>query len=454
LQTTTITSTSTSTVYSDGKVREQASKQLASPPHRPHTQFPRHHPPPPTRHDPGSAKAIANRIKAKGLQKLKYYCQLCNKQCRDDNGFKCHLTSEAHLRQMEVFGQNPRRVIEDFSSQFLKAFLEHLKRTHPFSRVEANHVYNDFISDREHVHMNATKWTSLTEFVKWMGREGICKVDETEKGWFIKLVREEDPMERKKREREEAEKESDERHLKALRAQAAKAKKAREENGGVDEDGFGDEVRHAVQLDGLKDVTVTVKDGRREKDRRVLRSTEVFASDKNDKKETQHREPKREKPKSNVELLMEREMAKKQAAASAAADGMAAAAEAEKREKDAPTPWLCKGIVVKVVSPSLKEHGYWKKKGVVVKVSDGGFLAEIEMLNSGDVVRVDQAELETVVPGVGKAVMVVKGRHRGKQGTLKSIDEARYGALIGGLSADQGADVFLEYEDFSKLSSS
>ena len=105
---------------------------------------------------------------------------------------------------MEVFGQNPRRVIEDFSSQFLKAFLEHLKRTHPFSRVEANHVYNDFISDREHVHMNSTKWTSLTEFVKWMGREGICKVDETEKGWFIKLVREEDPMERKKREREEA----------------------------------------------------------------------------------------------------------------------------------------------------------------------------------------------------------------------------------------------------------
>jgi DNA/RNA-binding protein KIN17 len=80
--------------------------------------------------------------------------------------------------------------------------------------------------------MNSTKWTSLTEFVKWMGREGICKGRRDGEGWFIKLVREEDPMERKKREREEAEKESDERHLKALRAQAAKAKKAREENGG------------------------------------------------------------------------------------------------------------------------------------------------------------------------------------------------------------------------------
>jgi hypothetical protein len=174
-------------------------------------------------------------------------------------------------------------------------------------------------------------------------------------------------------------------------------------------------VRHAVQLDGLKDVTVTVKDGRREKDRRVLGRPRCLRAIKR-QEGTQHRETKREKPKSNVELLMEREMAKKQAAASAAADGTAAAAVAEKREKDGPTPWLCKGIVVKVLSPSLKDHGYWKKKGVVVKVSDGGFLAEIEMLNSGDVVRVDQAELETVVPGVGKAVMVVKGATAASKG--------------------------------------
>ena len=37
-------------------------------------------------------KAIANRIKAKGLQKLRWYCQMCEKQCRDENGFKVHLS--------------------------------------------------------------------------------------------------------------------------------------------------------------------------------------------------------------------------------------------------------------------------------------------------------------------------------------------------------------------------
>ena len=30
----------------------------------------------------GTPKDIANRMKAKGLQKLKFYCQMCSKQCR------------------------------------------------------------------------------------------------------------------------------------------------------------------------------------------------------------------------------------------------------------------------------------------------------------------------------------------------------------------------------------
>jgi hypothetical protein len=38
--------------------------------------------------------------------------QMCGKQCRDENGFKCHLSSEGHKRQMEIFGQNPKRIIE------------------------------------------------------------------------------------------------------------------------------------------------------------------------------------------------------------------------------------------------------------------------------------------------------------------------------------------------------
>jgi hypothetical protein len=63
------------------------------------------------------------------------------------------------------------------------------RRSHPASRVSAKVVYNEFIADRNHVHMNSTRWLTLTEFVKHLGREGKCKVEETEKGWFITLIR-------------------------------------------------------------------------------------------------------------------------------------------------------------------------------------------------------------------------------------------------------------------------
>lgn len=35
-----------------------------------------------------------------------------------------------------------------------------------------NIVYNEYISHREHIHMNSTQWETLTDFTKWLGREG------------------------------------------------------------------------------------------------------------------------------------------------------------------------------------------------------------------------------------------------------------------------------------------
>lgn len=36
------------------------------------------------KHEFLTPKAISNRIKSKGLQKLRWYCQMCQKQCRDE----------------------------------------------------------------------------------------------------------------------------------------------------------------------------------------------------------------------------------------------------------------------------------------------------------------------------------------------------------------------------------
>lgn len=129
----------------------------------------------------GTTKWVANKMKSKGLQRLRWWCEICQKQCRDANGFKCHVQSESHVRQMQVVGEDPRKYISNFSNDFQRDFVSLLRTAHGEKWISANRFYNEYIRDKEHVHMNATKWASLTEFTKHLGREGICHVKEDEK---------------------------------------------------------------------------------------------------------------------------------------------------------------------------------------------------------------------------------------------------------------------------------
>jgi len=120
-------------------------------------------------------------MKSKGLQRLRWWCEPCQKQCRDANGFKCHVQSESHVRQIATVGEDPRKYINGFSNDFQRDFVSLLRTAHNEKWISANKFYNEYIRDKEHVHMNATKWSSLTEFTKHLGREGICHVKEDEK---------------------------------------------------------------------------------------------------------------------------------------------------------------------------------------------------------------------------------------------------------------------------------
>ena len=72
------------------------------------------------KHDVGTPKWIDNRQKAKGLNKLRWYCQMCQKTCRDENGFKCHIMSESHARQLQMFNENPAAFVDQYSKDFLE----------------------------------------------------------------------------------------------------------------------------------------------------------------------------------------------------------------------------------------------------------------------------------------------------------------------------------------------
>ncbi|GAA5814974.1 hypothetical protein MFLAVUS_008478 [Mucor flavus] len=181
-----------------------------------------------------SPKAIGNRMKSKGLQKLRFYCQACERQCRDENGFKCHVMSESHQRQMLLVAANPGRFVHNFSDEFKKEFLGLLSRRHGTKRVFANKVYQEYIAHKEHVHMNATRWNSLSEFCKQMSRDGILRVDETERGLHItwidnspKALARQAAIQKMDR----AKKDDEERELELLREQIEKASKSAEERG-------------------------------------------------------------------------------------------------------------------------------------------------------------------------------------------------------------------------------
>lgn len=174
--------------------------------------------------DGGSAKAISNAIKAKGghliilkggfystdvagLGRLRYYCQICEKQCRDENGFQvspashsisydstladllqAHCRSEPHMRKMMLVGPKAGQTIAEFSRQFQYDFMTLLKSRHSTQRVRANAVYNEYIQDKHHVHMNSTRWVTLSGFIATLGKGGLVKVDEDEKGIWISWV--------------------------------------------------------------------------------------------------------------------------------------------------------------------------------------------------------------------------------------------------------------------------
>lgn len=198
---------------------------------------------------------------------------MCEKQCRDDNGFKCHVASESHVRNMMVVGENSKKFISDFSSQFQRDFIQLLRTGHGEKKINANHFYNEYISNKAHTHLNATRWNSLTEFIKHLGREGIVKVHDDEKAqegnqkgaaalmisWIDnspEALRRQDAL--KKRERQDRGDEQREQRL--IEEQI---RKARGQRGEIAEDESGDEQEDSDE--GMEPVQGGIKRTDREK---------------------------------------------------------------------------------------------------------------------------------------------------------------------------------------------
>jgi DNA/RNA-binding protein KIN17 len=87
--------------------------------------------------------------------------------------------------------------------------------------------------------------------------------------------------------------------------------------------------------------------------------------------------------------------------------------------------WLQQDIIVKIMNKHLQNGELYKQKGKVVQVIDH-YVADVVIESLGITVRIDQEELETVIPSLGRKVMTLAGPHRRKIGILKAINEAEY----------------------------
>lgn len=361
---------------------------------------------------------------------------MCQKQCRDENGFKCHCMSESHQRQLLLASEDPNKFMDYFSDEFRSDFVELLSRRFGTKRVHNNIVYNEYISDREHVHMNSTQWETLTDFTKWLGREGYCKVDETPKGWYVQYIdrdpetirRAEEQAKKKKQELDD-----EERSARFIEEQVRRGRDGKE----IEETPVYTELKReseeekvAFNLGASSSVAGPSKTSSA-LGASALKAASAAASTK--RKDTSSDTRGEKKKKSALEEIIEM--------------------EEKKRKKQQPVRtdyWLQPNIVVKVVTKRLGEK-YHKKKAVIMEVRDK-YGAVVKMIDSGDKLKLDQNHVETVIPAPGKRVLILNGPHRDIEALLEGIDEKNFSATLTLDSGQQkGKRVTVAYEDFSKL---
>jgi len=102
--------------------------------------------------------------------------------------------------------------------------------------------------------------------------------------------------------------------------------------------------------------------------------------------------------------------------------------------------WLFPQIVVRIISKSFSNGKYYLKKGVIDDVISPS-KCSVQLMDSKQLIDVEQKMLETVIPKAGEKVMIVDGDHRGKIGKLLSKDKNESGEAVAIVQLSQGLNV-------------
>ncbi|CAN8068897.1 unnamed protein product [Agarophyton chilense] len=366
---------------------------------------------------------------------------MCEKQCRDENGFKCHTKSAGHQRQLTMFAESPSEYIGRFSETFRKEFLLVLRQRYGTNFVHANTVYQEYIKDRDHVHMNATKWTTLTAFIKELGKEGHCRVEDREDGWWVAyLAREHFEKERRAKEIRSHTLESEERAALVLREQVNHAK-----NIGVTRKRHVD----VTDSDAANATPVSITLSRKVGKRKVTDQKAppgAFQSHFFSRGDENASEAGKRGTHSGKWTGFEDAEPENATSEENELDGENAPPGVE--GEGAEVPWLHVDTLVKITNKDLANGGFLGKKGRVVKIIED-FGARVQLVDSDTVLELDQDDLETVIPKPGGIVYLLRGTHRGKKAVVRSIDIDKFSVRVELLDTNEELSG-IEYEAVSR----
>jgi len=342
---------------------------------------------------------------------------------------------------MLLFGQNSGSYTYQFSKDFFDLFMDILRRQFGTKRVKANKVYQQVIAHKDHVHMNATRWHTLTGFVQWMGKSGICVVDLIDDEWWITYIdRDPETLERQRKadKKKKMDKDDEERLLEFVEQQVERNKKRKGDEAEPEPETKYTELIRENEEEKIKLELKVFK--RPEAPAPLLPPAKLSRLDNSDTmSERSYKSTKSYKSdastsskKSALEEIMEQEERKKE----------------QKNRKDY---WLTEGIVVKVMTKSLGSD-YYKQKAVVQEVFDK-YRAKIKLLESGEKFKIDQEHLETVIPKVDGRIRVINGAYRDSTAILKSIEVSKFSVTIEIERGPFKGRVIsgIPYEDVSKI---
>lgn len=374
-----------------------------------------------------------------GLTKLRWACSLCQANCIDEHGFAQHLQSQKHLENEQAEDERrartgPRRFnVDDLSAKFEAAFLDCVTTRHLDQAVLAHDVYHEvYENDRPMTQLKRTCFQSLGQFVTSLRDRGRLEATRTEKGWQVTLS-----------------------------------------SGALGPDGEvpGEAPRPANVIKKWNEVGALTGDAaapHRPRDSAEERALALAAAASSEVAAPEARPTALQRDDGAEKLAFG--MKRKAGAGGAPAPQRskqpttsalpAWPAEEPSTSEDAGNvpggAWVRAGLVVKVLKSA--EPGWRKKrKGVTVHTrvaGEGGVEALVEALDTDVQERVwaSLAQLETVIPQVGKAVLICGGAHDGATGTLRKIDEVNFC-----VSVELGSGEHLKgvpYEDVCKVARS